>query len=113
MINIKVKIDKKETEIINEKNFKIAIENWVNILVLYMWKIWVKVTPVRTWFLRKWFKHENNWMKAKFYNDVEYWPYVNFWTKRQKANPFMENILKEAEKNIEKIFTNEFKKVLW
>ena len=52
-------------------------------------------------------------MKAKFYNDVEYWPYVNFWTKRQKANPFMENILKEAEKNIEKIFTNEFKKVLW
>jgi hypothetical protein len=24
----------------------------------------------------------------------------------------MENILKEAEKNIEKIFTNEFKKVL-
>ena len=36
MFNIKVKIDKKELETINEKNIKIAIENWENILVLYM-----------------------------------------------------------------------------
>lgn len=113
MIDIKIDIKKNAIENISEKNIKKAIWNSVNDLLIFMDWVAIKVTPIRTWFLRKWFKKINNWLKGNFFNDVKYAPHVNFWTKRQKSNPFMENILKESEEKIEKIFNNNFDKTLW
>lgn len=113
MINIDIKIDKKDLQNLNEKNIKEAMWRSVDDLLVFMEGVAVKVTPVRTWFLKKWFKKNQNWLRANFFNDVKYAPHVNFWTKFQKANPFMENILKETEEKIEKIFTHNFNEILW
>lgn len=111
MINIK--IDKKDLENLNEKNIKEAMWKSVDDLLIFMEWVAIKVTPIRTWFLKKWFRREKNWLSGNFFNEVKYAPYVNFWTSKQKANPFMENILKEAEEKIEKIFTYNFNEILW
>ncbi len=113
MLKVNIKIDKKGIEKITRENLNIVIKNSVKDILIFMEWVAIKVTPRRTWFLRKGFKKTYKWWWAIFFNDVKYAPYVNFWTKRQKANPFMKNIVKETEKVIEKIFNENFKKVIW
>lgn len=113
MLEIKIEIDKSRLEKLSEKNIKEAIKRSIDDLLIVMQGTAVKVTPIRTWRLRKWFWEEKKWLGANFFNEVKYAPHVNFWTKRQKANPFMENILKDAENKIEKIFNKNFNDILW
>ncbi|RKW24863.1 hypothetical protein D8B46_00580 [Candidatus Gracilibacteria bacterium] len=112
MLKVNIKIDKKGIEKITRENLNIVIKNSVKDILIFMEGVAIKVTPRRTGFLRKGFKKTYKGGGAIFFNDVKYAPYVNFGTKRQKANPFMKNIVKETEKVIEKIFNENFKKVI-
>ena len=87
-------------------NLKQAFEKTSKELFVFMDWVGQKVTPIRTWFLRKSFFYEikENW--GVFMNNAFYAWFVNFWTSKQTANPFMQKIVDEAENKLPDFLNN-------
>jgi len=93
---------------LNPKKWRKAIHRWIiRVLIFLEWKA-IPETPIRTWYLRKWYKQKAKNEVWVLYNDVEYAPYVHFWTRKQKANPFLERVVKKHWKKTWKILNKQF-----